>query len=159
MDVGELDKALASGDKQKIQEVTGTITSSVEGSKGIGKSIFELTHELLPFERMVAQFRALADAGLIYTRALPSGYEIKAAPDGIEQQLLDVIDGKKKIDKKTELVFDRLGFRGDSSVLDSGGERPARRTWRRSSRATRTVKLDIVGYTDNALPAAASRRS
>ena len=55
--------------------------------KKFESSVVNLSHGLIPFERTVAQFRALAAAGVFFTRALPTGYEVRAANDGIEERL------------------------------------------------------------------------
>lgn len=52
---GELDKAFASGKKEEIEAVRNAIPT---GDDGIRKLMVKVMHELLPFERMVAQSRA-----------------------------------------------------------------------------------------------------
>jgi len=51
---GELDKAFASGKKEDIDAVRNAIP---KGNDGIAKMIVKVMHELLPFERLVAQSR------------------------------------------------------------------------------------------------------
>ena len=51
---GELDKAFASGKKQEIEAVRNAIP---KGDDGIAKLMLKVTHELVPFERLVAQSR------------------------------------------------------------------------------------------------------
>ena len=80
----ELEAAFASGDRQQVEKVTATIASSADEMKKFEKSVVDLSHDLIPFERSVAQFRALAAAGVFFTRVLPTGYEVRAANDGIE---------------------------------------------------------------------------
>jgi hypothetical protein len=55
---GELDKAFASGKKQDIEAVRNEIP---KGNDGIRNLIVKVTHELLPFERLVAQSRAFEE--------------------------------------------------------------------------------------------------
>jgi hypothetical protein len=57
---GELNKAFAAGNKEPIQKLSDDIRRSMEGDKGVGKTILELTHQLLPYESMAAQRRAIA---------------------------------------------------------------------------------------------------
>ena len=155
---GELDAAAASGNQEQIQKVSTTINEVVEGSKTYGKPVLELLHELLPFERTAAQIRVLADAGLLFMRVLPTGYELKGANDGIEELLMDVVDGKRKFDKKAWLPFDRLKFSGAGAQLDqeqSGGQVE---NVAAILKAYPQVKLEIGGFTDNTGPAAASRK-
>ena len=155
---GELDAAVASGNQEQIQKVSATISEVVEGSKTYGKPVLDLLHELLPFERTAAQIRALADAGLLFMRVLPTGYELKGANEGIEELLMDVIDGKKKFDKKAWLAFDRLKFAGAGAQLDheqSGGQVE---NVAAILKAYPQVKLEIGGFTDNTGPAAANKK-
>jgi outer membrane protein OmpA-like peptidoglycan-associated protein len=155
---GELDAAVASGQQEQIQKVSATISEVVEGSKTYGKPVLDLLHELLPFERTAAQIRALADAGLLFMRSLPTGYELKGANEGIEELLMDVIDGKRKYDKKTWLAFDRLTFAGGGAQLDherSGGQVE---NVAAILKAYPQVRLEIGGFTDNTGPAAANKK-
>lgn len=55
---GELDKAFASGKKEDIEAVRNAIP---KGNDGIAQRIVKLTHELLPFERLVAQSRVFEE--------------------------------------------------------------------------------------------------
>jgi hypothetical protein len=156
---GELDAALASGNEEQIKKVSDTIRDRVDGSKTLGKPVVELAHELLPFERTAAQIRALIDAGLIFIHVLPTGYEVKGANDGVEELLLDAIDGKKKnVAKDAWLVFDRLSFPGGGMLLDldqSGGQLE---NVAAILKAYPQVKLEIGGFTDNTGPAAANKK-
>lgn len=80
----ELEAAFASGDRRQVDKVTATIASSADEMKKFEASVVTLSHDLIPFERSVAQFRALAAAGVFFTRVLPTGYEVRAANGGIE---------------------------------------------------------------------------
>jgi hypothetical protein len=55
---GELDKAFASGKKEDIDAVRNAIP---KGNDGIAKMLVKVMHELLPFERLVAQSRAFEE--------------------------------------------------------------------------------------------------
>jgi hypothetical protein len=55
---GELDKAFASGKKQDIEAVKKEIP---KGNDGIRNLIVKVTHDLLPFERLVAQSRVFEE--------------------------------------------------------------------------------------------------
>ena len=154
---GELDAAVASGKQEQVQKVSATIGEVLEGSKTYGKPALELVHELLPFERTAAQIRALADAGVLYMHVLATGYELKGANEGIEELLMDVIEGKRKFDKKAWLAFDRLKFSGGAQLdhEQSGGQVE---NVAAILKAYPQVKLEIGGFTDNAGPAAANKK-
>jgi outer membrane protein OmpA-like peptidoglycan-associated protein len=155
---GELNTASASGNQEQIQKVSTTISEVVEGSKTYGKPVLDLLHELLPFERTAAQIRALVDAGVLFMRVLPTGYELKGANDGIEKLLMDVIEGKRKFDKKAWLAFDRLKFAGAGAQLDherSGGQVE---NVAAILKAYPQVQLEIGGFTDATGPAAANKK-
>ena len=55
---GELEKAFASGKKQEIEAVRNAIP---KGNDGIPKLMLKVTHELVPFERLVAQSRVFEE--------------------------------------------------------------------------------------------------
>ena len=155
---GELDAAVASETRNKIQKVSATIGEVLEGSKTFGKPVLDVLHELLPFEHTAAQIRALADAGVLFMRVLSTGYELKGANEGIEELLMDVIDGKRKFDKKAWLAFDRLKFAGAGAQLDreqSGGQVE---NVAAILKAYPQMKLEIGGFTDNTGPAAANKK-
>jgi OmpA-OmpF porin, OOP family len=155
---GELDAALASGKEDQVQTIAGTIGSSVEGIKRLTATLITLTHELLPFERMMAQFRALADAGLVFARTLPSGYEIKAASGGLEQRLLDrLADPSVKVDNKTWLTFDRLWFVTDTAQVNSDDSSGQLANLVEILKAYPRVELEIGGFSDNKGSAAANK--
>jgi outer membrane protein OmpA-like peptidoglycan-associated protein len=156
---GELDAAVASGNQEQFQKVTDTIRGFVEGSKGLGKPLVELTHELLPFERLAAPYLALVKAGRVFMHTLPTGFQIRAAKDGIENQLVDFIaDGKKQVDKKTWFAFDRISFSGDGALPDFEQSNDQIQNVVAILKAYPQVKLEIGGFTDNKGPAAANKK-
>ena len=153
----ELEAAFASGDRQQVEKVTATIASSADEMKKFEKSVVDLSHDLIPFERSVAQFRALAAAGVFFTRVLPTGYEVRAANDGIEAQLLNVVSDRKNAARASWLVFDRVWFAGDGARLDIGLSSEQLENVAAILKAYPNVKLEIAGYNDDAAPAAAAK--
>jgi len=152
----ELGAAFASGDRQQVEKVTATIASSADEMKKFEKSVVGLSHDLIPFERSVAQFRALAAAGVFFTRVLPTGYEVRAANDGIEQRLLNAVSDRNKAARASWLVFDRVWFAGDGAGLDSGLSSEQLENVAAILKAYPNVKLEIAGY-DDAAPAPAAK--
>jgi outer membrane protein OmpA-like peptidoglycan-associated protein len=154
----ELSAAFAGGDDKQIEKVTGTIASSDDEMKKFEKSVGDLSHGLIPFERTVAQFRALAAAGVFFTRVLPTGFEVRAANDGIEQRLLDIVADRRKAAPASSrapwLAFDRVWFADDGAGLDVGPSSEQLENVAAILKAYPAVKLEIVGYDDAAAPAA-----
>jgi outer membrane protein OmpA-like peptidoglycan-associated protein len=153
----QLDAAFASGDRQQVDKVTATIASSADEMKKFEASVVTLSHDLIPFERSVAQFRALAAAGVFFTRVLPTGYEVRAANDGIEQRLLNAVSDRHKAARASWLVFDRVWFAGDGARLDVGLSNEQLENVAAILKAYPNVKLEIAGYNDDATPAAAAK--
>jgi K(+)-stimulated pyrophosphate-energized sodium pump len=120
-------------------------------------SVVRLSHELIPFERSVAQFRALAAAGVFFTRVLPAGYQISAANDGIEEKLLDAISGQTNAGPAPWLVFDRLWFADGSARLDLGLSREQLENLAEILKAYPKVTLELAGYHDDAVPMVAAK--
>jgi outer membrane protein OmpA-like peptidoglycan-associated protein len=154
---GELDAAAASGEKQQVEKVTATIASSVDEMRKFETSVVKLSHELIPFERSVAQFRALAAAGVFFTRVLPTGYQVSGANDGIEEKLVNAVSGQKNAGRASWLVFDRLWFADGSARLDPGLSREQLENVAEILKAYPSVTLELTGYHDDAVPVAAAK--
>ena len=149
----ELAAAFAGGDAQQIEKVTATIARSADEMKKFETSVVDLSHGLIPFERTVAQFRALAAAGVFFTRVLPTGFEVRAANDGIEQRLLAIVTDRnvrKKTARPSWLAFDRVWFASDGAGLDVGPSSEQLENVAAILKAYPTVKLEIAGYDDAA---------
>jgi outer membrane protein OmpA-like peptidoglycan-associated protein len=151
---GERAAAFASGDGRKVEKVTATIASSADEMKKFEQSVVDLSHALIPFERTVAQFRALAAAGVFFTRALPTGYEVRAANDGIEERLLNLVRDHKSAARASWLAFDRIWFAGDGAPLDLAQSGEQLENVAAILKAYPTVKLEIAGYNDDTSAAA-----
>lgn len=154
---GELEAAFASGEKQRVEKVTATIASSVEEMRKFETSVIKLSHELIPFERSVAQFRALAAAGVFFTRVLPTGFQVSGANGGIEEKLLDAVSGQKNAGPASWLVFDRLWFSAGGPRLDLGPSSDQLENVAEILKAYPTVTLELAGYHDDAVPVAAAK--
>jgi len=154
---GEQATALAAGDSRRLETVAATIARSTEEMKKFESSIVELSHELIPFERTIAQFRAMADAGVFFTRVLPTDYRVNAANDGLEQKLLELISDRKKAAHGSWLPFDRLWFTAGGGALDVGQSSEQLENVAEILKAYPDVKLEIGGYNDDGAPAASAR--
>jgi len=155
---GELEAALAAGDGQRIEKVLATIASSVDEMRKFEKSVVGLSHDLIPFERTIAQFRALADAGVFFTRVLPTGYRVSAANDGIEERLLKVVGDRENAARAPSswMDFDRVWFEGDGPRLDLGLSGEQLENVAAILVAYPDVTLEIAAYSDDATQAAAA---
>jgi len=153
----ELEAAFASGDRQRVDKVTATIASSAAEMTKFEKTVLELAHALIPFERSVAQYRALAAAGVFFTRTLPTGFEVRAANGGIEQRLLVLLEASKKPAPATWLDFDRLWFVADGPELDVGLSNEQLENVAAILKAYPEVKLELAGYHPDAKPTAAAQ--
>ena len=67
---GELEKAFASGKKEDIEAVRNAIP---KGNDGIAQRIVKVMHELLPFERLVAQSRVFEELDAAQKAAAAAG--------------------------------------------------------------------------------------
>ena len=67
---GELEKAFASGKKEDIEAVRNAIP---KGNDGIAQRILKLTHDLIPFERLVAQSRVFEELDAAAKAAAAAG--------------------------------------------------------------------------------------
>ena len=154
---GELEAALASGEGQRIEKVTATIASSGDEMRKFERSVVNLSHDLIPFERTVAQFRALADAGVFFSRVLPTGYRVNAANDGIEERLLNVVGDRENAARTSPswMDFDRVWFEGDGARLDLGLSGEQLENVAAILAAYPGVNLEIAAYGDDAAPAGA----
>jgi hypothetical protein len=155
----ELAAAFAGRDGQQIEKVTGTITSSADEMKKFEKSVVALSHGLIPFERTVAQFRALAAAGVFFTRVLPTGFEVRAANDGIEERLLAVVTDRnvrKKAARASWLATaPALDFRAFGPPLPGENKDPGLRNLAAGARLT----PGRAGQQEVPSPGSGSRRS
>ena len=115
---GEIETAATAGDRGKLEKTLESARGAIAGSKGVEKSVAELTEKMAPFEAKVAQIQGIAAKGDVFRASLPSGTEIFGAKNGLENQLVEFIDNdKKKVDKKTWFPFDRIGFAENGAHL------------------------------------------
>jgi hypothetical protein len=154
----ELEAAFASGDSQQVDRVTAMIASTADNIKQFEATVVGQSHELMPFERKVAQFRNLAAAGVFFTRVLPTGYEVRAANHGIEERLLNVVSDRKNVARAPWLVFDRIWFAGDGADLDITLSGEQLENVAAILKAYPNVKLEIAGYNDEAAPASVATK-
>jgi outer membrane protein OmpA-like peptidoglycan-associated protein len=156
---GELTKAAASGKQDEMDKVEENIKAANQGIKAMGKPIVELSHELLPLEGMAARLRALLDAGIMYTHALPTGQQIKSANNEIERYLIEVAENpKKKPDKKAWVPFERVWFSADTAQIDFLKSKLQLDNVAMILKAYPVLRLEIGGFTDNKGSAADNKK-
>ena len=92
---------------------------------------------------------AISALGDFFERALPGGIKLNIPKFGIENKLLDFIEGAGAINKDTWYDFDRITFNtGSASIdMDKSGEQIANIA--NILKAYPNVKVKIGGYTDN----------
>ncbi len=91
-----------------------------------------------------------APARLDYSSTLSTGFELKAASDGIESKLLGFVsDTAVKVDKTTWFDFDRLTFNTGSANLDMAKSKSQLQNIFEVFKAYPKVKAKLGGYTDN----------
>jgi outer membrane protein OmpA-like peptidoglycan-associated protein len=151
---GQLEAAQAPGKKkEEVTALADQVASAAADLEQVGKSAFELAHERARLERIGALYKAP------YERALSTGYRVKAATDGVEAHLIDLIqDPQKKVDKTTLFDFDRLPFLAGGADLDLPKSKSQLDNVVEILRAYPAVKLKIGGHTDNAGPAVRNKK-
>jgi len=141
----KLDAAIAAGTAQQLKEVSDLIQEAVKGSHA--KVVLELDHEVMRFERKV------------YRHKLPTGFEIKAANEGLEERLLVFLEnGTKKVDKATWFDFDRLSFFIGDTKPDLNESKSQLENVVAILKAFPQAKIKIGDFTDNVAPAAVSKK-
>ncbi len=93
-----------------------------------------------------------------YVKALPTSFELKGRKDGIENSLVNFLEGSAPVDKTTWFNFDRLTFATGSAQLDMEKSRDQLVNIAEILKAFPKAKLKIGGYTDNVGDAAANQK-
>ncbi len=88
-------------------------------------------------------------APAVFSQKLSNGFELKGNPDGIEQSLLQFIEGDQPVDKTTWFNFDRLTFRTGSAEIEMDKSKDQLTNIYQIMQAFPKVKLKVGGYTDN----------
>ena len=128
----------------EVDGLRDAIAKTEDDMRQVNNVTVELTHEKARLQRVGALLKAP------YEHQLSTGYQVKAANDGVESHLIDFIeDANKKADKMTWFDFDRLQFAGDSADLDFQGSISQLQNLAHILAAYPAVKLKIGGFTDN----------
>ncbi len=92
---------------------------------------------------------AMSALGDFFKRTLPGGFELNIPKFGIENKLIDFLEGSGAIDKESWLDFDRITFNtGSASIdMDKSGEQIENIAQIMKAYPNATIK--IGGYTDN----------
>jgi len=150
---GEIESAKHDLNREHVVSLQDAIAKTRDDMGQVTKVVVELTHEKARLQRVAALLKAP------YERELSTGYQVKAAKDGVESHLIDFIeDPGKEADKTTWFDFDRLQFAGEGADLDLQGSRSQLENVARILAAYPAVRLKIGGYSDNKGAAAANRK-
>lgn len=100
----ELEPVLREKSDERLRSLEAQITSIASDLVHTGRTLQELEHELPHFDEAVARQTA-------WVYKLPGGYEVRAAPGGLERNLIEFVsDGTRSFEPHTWLRFDRLYF-------------------------------------------------
>ena len=150
---GELESAKHQLKKDQVVSLQDAILHTADDMGQVNSVTIELKHERARLRRIAVLLKAP------YEHRLPTGYQVKAAKDGVESHIIDFIeDANKKADKTTWFDFDRLQFAGGDANLDILGSRSQLENVVEILRAYPTVKLKIGGYADDKATASANKK-
>jgi outer membrane protein OmpA-like peptidoglycan-associated protein len=150
---GRIESAKRDLTRAEVVTLRDAIARTGDDMGQVSNVVVELTHERARLQRVAALLKAP------YEHQLPTGYEVKAATDGVESHLIDFIEEpSKKIDKTNWFDFDRLRFAGQGADLDFQESRSQLENIARILMAYPAVRLKIGGYTDNKGSAATNRK-
>jgi outer membrane protein OmpA-like peptidoglycan-associated protein len=150
---GEIASAKHDLKREQAVSLRDAIARTGDDMGQVSNVAVELTHEKARLQRVGALLKAP------YEHQLSTGYQVKAAKDGIESHLIDFIeDTRKEADKTTWFDFDRLQFAGESADLDLQGSRSQLENVAHILTAYAAVRLKIAGCADNKGAAVSSRK-
>ena len=139
--------------RAEVDSLRDAIAKTGDDMRQVSSVTVELTHEKARLQRVVALLKAP------YEHQLSTGFQVKAAKDGVESHLIDFIeDTGNKADETTWFDFDRLQFVGDGADLDFQGSNSQLQNVAHILTAYPAVKLKIGGFTDNKGAATANRK-
>ena len=98
---------------------------------------------------MDAAGNAMASLGDFFKRTLPGGFELNIPKLGIENKLIDFIEGSGAISKESWLDFDRITFNTGSATIDMEKSGEQIENIAQIMKAFPNVKIKVGGYTDN----------
>jgi outer membrane protein OmpA-like peptidoglycan-associated protein len=129
-----------------------SLRKEIRKTKGNLWRVSDVVLELMHRKARLQQLAALLKAP--YEHQLSTGYQVKAAEEGVESHLIGFIeDPNKKVDTKTWFDFDRLRLVDGGTQLDIKESRSQIENVAQILRAYPAVKLKIGGYADGAAAA------
>jgi outer membrane protein OmpA-like peptidoglycan-associated protein len=142
---GEIESAKHDPKKTRLVSLLKEIRKTKHDIWQVSDVALELVHGKARLQRLATLLKAP------YQRQLSTGYQVKAAKDGVESHLIHFIeDSDKRVDGTTWFDFDRLRFVGGGTELDIKGSRSQLENVAQILRAYPAVKLKIGGYADRA---------
>ncbi|HET9955531.1 MAG TPA: OmpA family protein [Polyangiaceae bacterium] len=149
----------SAGTVEDLRQLSKEISDTGKEIQEVDRVGLELTHQLLPFRKMLASGAKDAAGGPAFARRLSTGYEIQGRKDGLEQRLVEQIeDSKKKADQKSWFDLDRVVFHAGGADLDREQSKAQLQNLAEILKAYPSVKLRIGSHTDNSGAAAGNKK-
>jgi outer membrane protein OmpA-like peptidoglycan-associated protein len=155
----KIETSAKAGKKEELDGFGKSIDGELAGLKGVETSLADLGKSFGEIEAKAKAAKVVEPVLASFARKLSTGYEIKAAGNGIEHDLLDFADDAKKlVDKTTWFNFDQLTFKTGGAELDMDKSKVQLENTYEILKAYPKMKVKIGGYTDNTGAAAANKK-
>lgn len=156
----KLEEAAKSGSKEALDTAVKALDTDVASLDALETAVADASKSVASLETAAAAAALPKDApSASFDRKLSTGYEIKAANDGVEHGLVGFIeDAQKPVDKTTWFNFDQLTFKTGGAEIDMEKSKAQLDNVIEILKAFPKVKIKIGGYTDNTGAAAANKK-
>jgi outer membrane protein OmpA-like peptidoglycan-associated protein len=155
----EMDAAAKAGDQKRIAELKERVAATAKGLADSRTVTLDLAHKVAELQSFSKQVEEIKATMLSYKRKLATGYEVKGAAGGFEQQLIEFIeDPKTKPSRSQWFVFDHLVLASTGTVVDVEKSKLQLENVAEILKAYPKVKLELGAFTDNAGPAPLNKK-
>ncbi len=156
----KFEEAAKSGSKEALETVVKALDTNVASLGPIETAVEDASKSVASLETAaVAAAAPATPPSSSFDRKLSTGYEIKAASDGVEHGLVGFVeDAQKPVDKTTWFNFDQLTFKTGGAEIDMDKSKTQLDNVIEILKAFPKVKIKIGGYTDNTGAAAANKK-